>query len=48
MLSNENASGQQLVQLYSELKNKRYEEFNFDNENELNQVGYALLGKDRS
>jgi CubicO group peptidase (beta-lactamase class C family) len=40
-------SGNQLIAFYNELKKTHPDEYGFDDENTLNEIGYYLLGKDR-
>lgn len=40
-------SGDEIISLYNELKSKQSEDFDFENESELNQLGYSLIGSKR-
>lgn len=43
----ENMNGEQAVALYQKIKLERPEDYSFDGENTLNQVGYFFLNKDK-
>lgn len=40
-------TGNQLIAFYNELKKTNFDEYGFDDENTLNDIGYYLLGKKR-